>query len=25
MQIGGDGMSTEDIIKEALRRMSNGI
>lgn len=25
MQIGGEGMSTEDIIKEALRRMSNGI
>lgn len=25
MQISGDGMSTEDIIKEALRRMSNGI
>ncbi len=25
MQIGSDGMSTEDIIKEALRRMSNGI
>lgn len=25
MQIGGQGMSTEDIIKEALRRMSNGI
>ena len=25
MQISKDGMSTEDIIKEALRRMSNGI
>ncbi len=25
MQIGSEGMSTEDIIKEALRRMSNGI
>ena len=25
MQIGSQGMSTEDIIKEALRRMSNGI
>ncbi len=25
MQINADGMSTEDIIKEALRRMSNGI
>lgn len=25
MQISADGMSTEDIIKEALRRMSNGI
>ena len=25
MQINGEGMSTEDIIKEALRRMSNGI
>ncbi len=25
MQISGAGMSTEDIIKEALRRMSNGI
>ena len=25
MRISGDGMSTEDIIKEALRRMSNGI
>ena len=25
MQIGGQDMSTEDIIKEALRRMSNGI
>lgn len=25
MKISGDGMSTEDIIKEALRRMSNGI
>lgn len=25
MQIGTEGMSTEDIIKEALRRMSNGI
>ncbi len=25
MQIGNEGMSTEDIIKEALRRMSNGI
>lgn len=25
MQIDADGMSTEDIIKEALRRMSNGI
>ena len=25
MQIGAEGMTTEDIIKEALRRMSNGI
>lgn len=25
MQISGEGMSTEDIIKEALRRMANGI
>ena len=25
MQISSEGMSTEDIIKEALRRMSNGI